>query len=86
MDKIKLQTVYVPVVGPRQYLQHYVVDINVGSEDDAHELNNRIVLTKQELGQTLLDALVLASEGMPMSNDGKNQLVSQILKSKGIEL
>ena len=46
--------------------------------------DNRIVMTKQELGQLLLETLIVASEGMPLSTDGKNQLVNQFLTKKGV--
>lgn len=85
MDKLKLQTVYVPVAADKD--TEYILSTNMhpGLRGLA-ELDNRIVLTKQELGQTILDAIVMASEGMPMSIEGKNQLVNQFLKAKGIVL
>lgn len=85
MDKLKLQTVYVPV-DQRNNTFRGLERIHKGGIGYMHKQDNRIVLTPGELRTFSEELSLLAIQVMPMTQEYLDKMISEFLKSKGIEI
>lgn len=92
MDNLKLQTVYVPVEGELDARPALCFwgdnDESYGwqYQTDLQKLNNRIVLTVPELSVIIANAMNEALKTKPATATVWNEMYSDFIKSKGIEL